>query len=204
MTLEEQSRVPPVHGLVLAGGHSVRMGQDKGSMQWHGVPQRRFMAGLLANFCKEVHISCRVDQVAEMGNEWPLLPDSVPGAGPLTGILSALTANNSVAWLVVACDLPLLTPETIGYLLAERRPGWIATTYRSPHDLLPEPLITIWEPGALPYLHQHITAGYTCPRRALINNADMVHVIDCPWPQHLLNANTPEDAAEVQRIMALG
>lgn len=204
MTSEEQNNTPPLYGLVLAGGRSVRMGQDKGTMQWHGVPQREYMARLLAGFCEKVYISCREEQTAEMGKEWPLITDAVSGAGPLTGILSALMANNNVAWLVVACDLPLLSAPTLHYLLAARRPGSIATTYRSPHDSLPEPLITIWEPAALPYLHQHIAAGYKCPRKALINNATLVNVIDCPWPQHLLNANTPEDAAEVQRIMAQG
>ncbi len=204
MTSAEQNNMPPLYGLVLAGGRSVRMGQDKGTMQWHGVPQREFMARLLANFCEKVYVSCREDQTAEMDNKWPLITDAVPGAGPLTGIMSAMMANNGVAWLVVACDLPLLTQETLVFLLAARKPGCIAATFRSPHDGLPEPLITIWEPGALPYLHRHIDAGYKCPRKALINNAVLVNVIDCPWPEHLLNANTPEDAAAVQRIMAQG
>ncbi|MEJ2005277.1 MAG: NTP transferase domain-containing protein, partial [Cyclobacteriaceae bacterium] len=50
---------PVVKGLVLAGGQSVRMGRDKGSIDYHGMPQREYAAGLLSKVCKEVLISAR-------------------------------------------------------------------------------------------------------------------------------------------------
>lgn len=56
---EMLKKIPPVNGLVLAGGRSLRMGRDKGAIAWHGKPQREYAADMLKNLCGEVFISCR-------------------------------------------------------------------------------------------------------------------------------------------------
>lgn len=197
----ENSRIK---GLVLAGGKSVRMGTDKGMATWHGKPQRYYMADLLAKVCDEVFISCREEQVAEIEAGYQTLPDNprYANAGPTTGILSAFEQYPEATWLVVACDLPLLDDATIQYLLDNRQPGKVATTYESPHDGLPEPLITIWEPVAYNILLSKLQEGYKCPRKVLINND--THIIKPLNPDALINTNTPEDAERVKQILQQG
>jgi molybdenum cofactor guanylyltransferase len=199
----EGNNIPPLYGLVLAGGRSVRMGSDKGAMQWHGVEQRYYMADLLKEVCEDVYISCRADQKDEMDNNYKTLPDSCPGAGPLIAILSAFRSRPHVAWLVVACDLPLLDRKTLLFLAENRNTRSIATTYRSPFDGLPEPLITIWEPAAFAKLEAHIADGFSCPRKALIRNEGEVTILTPPDEQALINANTPEDAAKARSILGM-
>lgn len=193
---------PILNGLVLAGGQSKRMGADKGTMQWHGKEQRYYMADLLKNVCEEVYISCREEQQKEIDNTYNTLPDTFEGAGPLAGILSAMKKELGKAWLVVACDLPLLDINTLQFLVQNRDASAIATTFRSPFDGLPEPLITIWEPASYNVLLAHISDGFSCPRKALIRNTDKVKVLQPPDPDTLMNANTPEDAQRVKEILA--
>jgi molybdopterin-guanine dinucleotide biosynthesis protein A len=53
-----KATLPPLHGLVLAGGKSQRMGGlDKGSIRYHGVEQREFVASMLKNYCAETFLS---------------------------------------------------------------------------------------------------------------------------------------------------
>ena len=192
---------PVLNGLVLAGGLSKRMGTDKGILQWHGKEQRYYMADLLKNVCNDVFISCRTEQQQEIDAKYKTLADTFIGSGPLGGILSALKAQPDKAWLVTACDLPLLDISTIKFLIQHRDSSAIATTFESPFDGLPEPLITIWEPGSYTILMTHLSDGFSCPRKALIRNGERVNVLQPPNPDKLMNANTPEDAEKVKEII---
>lgn len=199
--LEKQMEksVGTLNGLVLAGGKSLRMGYDKSSIEWHGKEQRYYMADLLKQYCDEIFISCRADQQNEVDSHYKTLPDTFVDLGPYGAILSAFREKPDAAWLVVACDLPLLDIETLQYLVAHRNPSAVATTFESPFDGLPEPLITIWEPKAYPVLLSFLSQGYTCPRKALRNND--VHIIKAENADALRNVNTPEELEKVKNIL---
>jgi molybdopterin-guanine dinucleotide biosynthesis protein A len=190
-----------INGLVLAGGKSLRMGTDKGTMLWHGVEQRYYVADMLKEFCDEVFISCRAEQEAEIKN-YHTIPDSYTELGPYGAILSAFKAHPNTTWLVVACDLPLLDTETLQLLISNRDANKMATTFESPYDGLPEPLITIWEPKSYEILLSYLPEGYKCPRKALRNNLDDVKIIKVLNPDALMNTNTPEDAEKVKQLLA--
>ncbi len=192
-------RKPEIYGLVLAGGKSVRMGRDKGLSQWYGKPHRYYLAELLAAFCTKVYISCREEQLSEIDSIYNPLVDAVPGMGPMGGLLTAFGKHPGSAWLVTACDLPLLDAATLAFLVENRNLQSMATTFESPHDGLPEPLITIWEPSSHPILQQKANEGFSCPRRVLINNN--ITILQPPVPNALLNANTPEDAALINKLL---
>jgi molybdopterin-guanine dinucleotide biosynthesis protein A len=190
-----------IFGLVLAGGKSKRMGFDKGAIQWHGKEQRYYMADLLGDVCDEVFISCRPEQQHNIDVRYKTLPDSYTGMGPYGAILSAFKEHPAVTWLVVACDLPLLDHNTLKCLLQHRDRSCIATTFKSPFDGLPEPLITVWEPSSYPMLLSFRSEGYSCPRKALIRSGDRVKILLAPDENALMNANTPDDAGKVKEIL---
>lgn len=194
--------VARLNGLVLAGGKSVRMGgRDKGALQWHGKEQRLYMADLLRPFCNAVFISCRPEQQQQISLEsYDSIPDIYEGSGPCGAILSSFNHDPNAAWLVIACDLPLMGPETLAQLVAERDPACMATAFESPHDGLPEPLVAIWEPAAHPILLAALEKGYRCPRKALINNP--LKLIQAKNKRTLMNVNTPQEFAEAQAILA--
>lgn len=195
-----QAALPPLHGLVLAGGKSQRMGQAKGLLEYHGKPQQEFMLDLLQQFCEQSFLSCRPSQMENLSTTYNLLPDSFQGLGPFGGILSAFRAYPNQAWLVVACDLPLLDQATLAYLCERRNPSKVATCFNSPTSEFPEPLISIWEPRSYPVLLQFLAQGYSCPRKVLINTD--IESFDVPEPQRLMNVNRPEEYEQVKAILA--
>lgn len=197
--ISKETDVPKLNGLVLAGGKSQRMGNPKDKINWHGKEQRYYAADLLAPFCDEVFISCRQDQLENFDLNYNALTDTFLNMGPFGGILSALCSQRDKAWLVVACDLPLLDEKSLGFLIENRNIEKTATTYESPFDGLPEPLITIWEPKSYPLLLNFLGSEITCPRKVLINSDTLI--LKPGNPDSLMNVNTPEDRAKAQEIL---
>ena len=198
--ISKENDIPPLNGLVLAGGQSKRMGTAKDLLRWHGKEQRYYVADLLQPFCAEVFISCRQEQEENIDTTYKSLADTFLHMGPTGGILSALRLQRNKAWLVVACDLPLLDKETIRALIANRDPNKMATTYKSPYDGLPEPLITIWEPQSYPVLLDFLGRGITCPRKVLINSDKLL--LEATHPAALMNVNTPQEAERAKEILS--
>ena len=118
-------RKPVVRGLVLAGGMSTRMGTDKGAIDYHGKPQREYAADLLAEVCEEVYISARPDM--DISSDYDILTDAFTYLGPYGGILSAFRHDPDAAWLVIACDIPLLDKPALQRLVDDRDVSRVAT-----------------------------------------------------------------------------
>jgi molybdopterin-guanine dinucleotide biosynthesis protein A len=163
----EQS-IPKLHGLVLSGGKSSRMGSDKGSLVYHTKEQREYEADVLDQFCEKTFISCKKDQNIE--SKYEFIYDSFEGLGPFGGIISAFRQHPDCAILSLACDLPHLTKEDVNQLVKNRNTSKLATCFFNPQTNFPEPLITIWEPRAYPVLLDFLSQGYSCPRKVLINS----------------------------------
>ena len=108
----------PVNGLILAGGKSRRMGQDKALLDRGGQSQLAYLAGLLDKKVERVFVSTRADQKDDgERRKYAQIVDRYDDMGPLAGILSAMEEHPDSDWLVVACDLPNITGETITHLL---------------------------------------------------------------------------------------
>jgi molybdopterin-guanine dinucleotide biosynthesis protein A len=181
------SRTPALNGLIMAGGKSTRMGQDKSLIDYHGKPQREFLLELMAPLCKEVFISCGAVQEQTAG--LPVIHDKFLGIGPMAGLLSAFQQQPDAAWLCVACDLPYLSRLSLDNLIKYRDPTKMATAFLNGDAEHPEPLVTIWEPKAYPRLLLALSEGLTCPRKVLINSD--VRLLQAPDERELINANDP-------------
>ena len=187
-----QDARPPLYGLVLAGGKSQRMGEDKSMIAYHNQPQWQHSMSLLSSFCEEVYVSCRPEQQDGLQNP---LPDTFTGLGPFGGLLSAFRAFPEAAWLVLAIDIPLMDKATLEYLVNHRNASKAATAFNSPNNEFPEPLISIWEPRSYINLLHFLAQGYSCPRKVLINTD--VELLNLPNPDAVRNANTPEDRSAI-------
>ncbi len=178
-----------MNGLVLVGGYSTRMGRDKSQLAYHGKPQGQYLYELLLPFCQNTFLSCRENQKEVFTIEQRLIDPYE--TGPLGGILSAFEQRPNEAWLVVACDMPLVDEKTIDFLIRNRNATKIATAFQNPETQLPEPLLTIWELAAYPLLKEAFQKGQRAPFRILQNSN--VNLLKCPQPDWLRNVNSPKE-----------
>lgn len=186
-----QSQLPPVSGLVLAGGKSQRMGETKAMIDYHGMPQVSYACQMLDKAGVEPTISCRTEQSDLFADRYPLLHDVFLGLGPFGALLTAFKSNPDTAWLVMACDQPLISDQHLKYLIEHRDPAKIATCFHNPETGFPEPILTLWEPKAYPRLLSFLSLGYSCPRKVLINSDINELVVEDT--AFMVNANTQEE-----------
>jgi len=183
----------PLYGLILCGGQSARMGQDKSLLEYHGLPQREYLFALLQRFCARVYTSCRADQsVPAYLNP---LPDALAIKGPMNGIVSAFRAHAHTAWLVIAVDMPFVNEVSISELLMQRAASAPATCFMNPENGLPEPLCTVWEASAYALLETFVSSGEISPRKFLADHR--AHLVTPQDARVIINVNTPEDRARL-------
>ena len=117
------------------------MGRDKALLSCAGEPLwRRQWQVLEAAGAREIFLSARPDQT------WvppgvTTLADTVPGAGPLAGIVAALDRCRTSHLIVLAVDLPQMTSAWFTQLAATCAPGCGAVGRRGKYF---EPLAAIY------------------------------------------------------------
>jgi molybdenum cofactor guanylyltransferase len=189
-----QQGTPPLKALILAGGKSQRMGMDKSSIPFHGIPQRHHLANSMQELGIEAVLSV---QQALPGETLTQLPDSFAELGPYGAILSAFRAEPDTAWLVMACDMPYADILAFQTLIQGRRPEKMATAFLNASTGFPDPLLTIYEPKAYLRLLQFLWLGNSCPRKMLINSD--IALLEPQEPSWLQNVNTPEELDQFYR-----
>lgn len=178
----------PLFGLLLTGGRSSRMGQDKAKISYHNQPQYQYYHKLLSKYCDQTFLSCRTEQASEFN--LPCISDRFLDIGPACGILSAMTLYPNTAFLVLACDLPFVTLRTIETLISNRNPVKNATSYKN-SDGLPEPLCSIYEPKSKQKFFELLASDHLCPRKVLMNSE--IVLIENNHTKELENINYPEE-----------
>ena len=114
-------------GVVLAGGASQRMGQDKALLRFGGgvTLLERTIARLHEAGLEEVAVVVSTPERAHSlraavpnAGAVPFLVDAEPGRGPLGGLQAALSAYPERDVLMVACDMPCLDARALRLLCA--------------------------------------------------------------------------------------
>ena len=182
-----------LRGLILTGGRSRRMGQDKALMRLASKTLLEFTHDLLQECLKSVYVSIKEDQIGEpIRSKFKLIIDEYSQSGPMAGILSAHKKHLHSAWLVVACDMLSLDKKTLAHLISERDASFDATAFNSPKDNLPEPLCAIYEPDLLSgILENPSLLPSNSPRNLLLQSK--VKIIEIKNPSALENTNYPRD-----------
>ncbi len=180
-------------GIVLAGGKSSRLGQDKTRLIINGQNLLERMLSLAGIFCPRTYCVGRDIHVQGIRGPWML--DEIPGIGPMGGIITALKTLNSPC-LVLACDLPCLDQATVRLLIdhrnARKNDQCMTTFYQEKTGFI-EALVSIYEPQCLELLLASRKQGCYKLSRAIPSHR-RCHIPYDPDQQHLFfNVNYPHD-----------
>ena len=108
--------IPVVTAIILCGGRSSRMGQDKGSLPFGGETMLDRIVRIVGEITDNVIVVARRNQPVR--SDVTLVYDAVEDLGPLAGISAGLAASHSDLNVVVACDMPLINPQVLRRLVS--------------------------------------------------------------------------------------
>jgi molybdopterin-guanine dinucleotide biosynthesis protein A len=159
------------------------MGRDKARLPFRGGT----LSSAVANAVREAAGSAILVGNPELGG----IPDLYPGEGPLGGILTALHHTSSEWNLVVACDLPEITPGLLTRLLeSAETAGCDALLPRTPGGRV-QPLCAVYRQSAREALEARFQAGI---RKVTVGlEAVAVDYLEVSEILQFQNVNTPED-----------
>lgn len=172
--------------IILAGGRSSRMGQDKALLQLAGQSQLTRTVALAK--------ACGCDQILISRNQPGFIYDLYPDAGPLAGIQAALLQVQAPTCLILAVDTPLLDADLLSLLW--QYPCASFTGSPLPAVIPNNRAVRHWLSHLL---QQHHSANHEESNGAKLSGLSVAallqhcgaQMLPCPTPEMLLNTNTP-------------
>ncbi len=113
--MESISHRLKITAIIMAGGKSSRMGQDKAFLKIGALTIVEYQLRRLSPLFDEILISTNSpEKFAYLGLK--TVQDVSPGRGPLVGIYSSLLKAANPYLFAIACDMPFVNPELINYM----------------------------------------------------------------------------------------
>jgi len=172
-------------------------------MQFHGEP-------LIARAAKALTSCPAISEILLITNtpaeyeflHFPSFPDLQPGKGPLGGIYTALSHAKFSRVLVVACDLPFITPELLDYLCRESE---VAEVCVLESEKGVEPLCAVYAKSCLPVIEKQLRDGRLKVSDFYPKVKTRIILLDASLPFYkpnlLANINTPEEMKKAESIL---
>jgi molybdenum cofactor guanylyltransferase len=227
----KDASIPPNRrgAVVLCGGGSRRMGQDKAWLPFgeETMLQRVVrLAGEVAPLSNIVVVASAEQDLPELPGGVRVLRDSIYDQGPLPAVIAGLRmlVPTADAALVTSCDAPLLNPRLATYLFDQ-----LAGPLRADNGQSPDAVVPTESSRMYPLFGVYLTSCYSALDLAMgtnqlkgrgaslhgaLNAENCVNVLRLPIDElrsidpelhSLLNCNTPEEyqaalaASEPQR-----
>jgi molybdopterin-guanine dinucleotide biosynthesis protein A len=174
--------------IIMAGGKSMRMGQDKSMLLVNGEPVIKHIFEQLCSHFNQVLISSDdISGYSFLGVE--VVGDEVTGKGPLMGIASALKASVNQVNFVIACDIPEVDISFVRQMVRESKGFDAVVPQTRPSQY--EPLFAVYNKSALAAIDKAIALENY---RIIAPLKDCkVNYINLASGQQLKNLNTRKD-----------
>lgn len=124
-----------ITGIILAGGKSTRMGQEKGLIKFRNKFLIEHSIEILKRIADKIIISSNSDKYDFLAYE--VIKDEIPNSGPMGGIYSCLRQTKTENNFVLSCDTPFISADLISYII-EKSYGkdiavpWLGKKYYEP------------------------------------------------------------------------
>ncbi|MBR4447076.1 molybdenum cofactor guanylyltransferase [Methanobrevibacter sp.] len=194
--------------IILCGGKSSRMGQDKGSMIIQDKPMIKHILSTLNHQINEVILvlndESRIAKYSEFINPKDysfklfFIEDEIKNKGPMPGIMTGLRKINSEYALILPCDSPYVSVNYINAIFEELDENFQAIVpYHDPKDKLKtsEPLHSIYNKNIVPEIEKLVSED-VLHIKGLIEKIDAKFILidnEKIEKKEFRNLNRPED-----------
>lgn len=179
-----------VTGVILAGGHSSRMGSDKGLLLINGRSMIHMIIDAMKPLVDRIIIISGNEKYKEFGYE--VYPDIIEDKGPVGGIYTALNHSDTELALCVSCDTPFVTTELLKGLIYESD-GNRVTLYNFNGKL--QPVISVYQTNVVSLIKGFLDENLL--KLMLVNeslNCKIISIGSKDFDEKVFfNVNTPED-----------
>lgn len=177
-----------ITGIILAGGKSSRMGEEKGLVQFKGKPMIEYSIELFQKLGYEIMIIANNSSFGHYG--FPVYSDIISDKGPMAGIYTALHHSSSNWNAVITCDVPLVDP-TVFHKLEESKKGFDAVMPNFKNRL--QPLTAMYKTNCEDVFYKSIQKNQL--RVRMLKNEFPTNIVkfDKSYSQSFMNINTKED-----------
>jgi molybdopterin-guanine dinucleotide biosynthesis protein A len=189
-----------ISGIILSGGKSVRMGEDKAFIQVDGVPIISRIYDLFKELFQEVII---VTNQREFFRNFDskICQDLIPDKGALGGLYTGLFFSSFQYSFCVACDMPFIKKSLIQYLIKNIQDDDVVVP-RTKDGF--QPLHAIYSKSCLNPIKRIIDEGkykiidfYRMVRLRIVEEHDFLSLD--PFRESFINVNTPEELLSLRR-----
>ena len=153
-----------ITGIILAGGNSSRMGQNKALLNLNGKRIIDYVFETLNSFCDEIIISTNSHDFDFF--EAVIVPDEIKNIGPIGGIYSSLKKSSNNINIIVSCDMPYLSADLLKFLIDSSQDFEIAIPK---HNNINEPITGKFMKHTYKYFEDAISKGIHSPPKVIYN-----------------------------------
>lgn len=183
----------PMTAIILAGGKSSRMGEDKALLPFGGRTVLEHLTALLDSLFEETIIVVNEkNKYADLGLNARRHEDFLKDRGPLAGLYTGLAYSRHQASFVFTCDMPFVDEALIRELTGFWQEDYDMTCFQE-EERGCQPFPAIYLRSARQLIHLLLENGEASMRRFL----DVVTVNSLPIAKNksraLMNMNTPRD-----------
>ena len=186
--------------IILAGGNSIRMGENKAFIQIAGIPIIARIHSLLRELFEEVIIVTNQKDLFKSFDS-SIYTDLVPDRGALGGLYTGIFFSSFEYSFCVACDMPFIKRSLVQFLIKQTKDE-DALVPRTRDGL--QPLHAIYSKKCLDAIRRVIDRGkykiidfYDLVRVKIVEESDFLHLD--PLRESFINVNTPEELLLIRK-----
>ena len=191
------NKIRPVTGAILSGGLSIRMGTPKDRLQLpDGRSMIRHVIDVMLSVCKEIIVAGPEQPgLAEENERIHFVKDNYPGKGPLSGVEAVLSTGYSSAYLIAACDQPLLDVGLLR-LLVQTDKNLPCFFTSSENDCI-QPLPGYYPVAWLSEIRDSLRQNKLALKSLIAGKNVILHALDARESLSLFSINTKYDLSRI-------
>ncbi|SFL70835.1 molybdenum cofactor guanylyltransferase [Pelosinus propionicus] len=168
-----------ISAVILAGGKSKRMGQDKASLPWGKHDILHSIIECMEKIAQDILVISNLSRILPPSVR--VLTDIIPQCGPLSGIHAGLHYAKSATIFVISCDMPFVIPEAVQTIVncaaANKERDAILPLYQGKI----QPIFACYQKSSLPIMEQALYAGHY-KVSSLCNLLNSFYLSEEMWP----------------------